>query len=225
MMKSMIWMNSRILTVTLIVTVLLVLSVFLTSFTANLRLPDNHQGYEPVQPIAYSHRLHAGELGIACLHCHYGAERSRTAGIPSDNVCMNCHRFITAPFVDVKAEDDLALKENRAPRRIVSNEIKKIYSAFALNEELKPDPSRSPTPIAWTKVHALPSFAYFNHSAHVTSGVECQTCHGNVETMERVRQFSDLSMGWCVNCHRDANANGINGKKVDAPTDCYACHH
>ncbi len=208
------WLSSRLLTVILSVAVLLTASVFLTSFTANIRLPDNHQGFEPVQPIAYSHRLHAGELGINCVHCHHGAERSKAAGIPSTNVCMNCHKFVTAPWVNVKAEDDQAAKENRKSRQIVSSELRKVYDAVGLEK-----------PIEWIKVHNLPSFVYFNHSAHVNAGVECQTCHGAVETMERVRQVSDLSMGWCVNCHRDVNKNGVNGKQVKASLDCYTCHH
>lgn len=221
----MVLLDSRLLTIILSVTLLLVLSVFLTSFTDNIKLPDNDQGYEPVQPITYSHRLHAGELGVACLHCHHGAERSKTAGIPSANVCMNCHKFVTAPWVNVKAEDDLATKENRKPRLIVSTELRKMYDAIGLNDELKPDPTKKRTPIQWVKVHNLPSFVYFNHGAHVDAGVECQKCHGVVETMERVRQVSDLSMGWCVNCHRDVNRDGINGKKVHASTDCITCHH
>lgn len=219
------WLNNRLLTVILSVAVLLTFSVFVTSFTYNVKLPDNNQGYEPVQPISYSHLMHAGELGIPCLHCHGGAERSKTAGIPAVNTCMNCHKFVTAPWVDVKAEDDLAAKEKRESRRIISPELKKVYAAMGLNEEMKPDPARTSTPIEWVKVHNLPSFVAFNHSAHVNAGVECQTCHGAVETMERVRQVSDLSMGWCVNCHRDANKSGIAGKKVNASTDCVVCHH
>lgn len=223
--KGMNWLHSRLLTVVLSVAVLLSGSVFLTSFTFNMKLPDNDQGYEPAQPIAYSHRLHAGELGINCLHCHHGAERSRTAGIPSANVCMNCHKFVTAPWVDVKAEDDSAAKANRTPRQIVSAELRKLYDAFGLDPELKPVPNAQRTPIQWVKVHNLPSFVYFNHSAHVNAGVECQTCHGAVETMERVRQVADLSMGWCVNCHRDANKNGVSGRRVKASLDCVTCHH
>ncbi|MDZ7288941.1 MAG: cytochrome c family protein [candidate division KSB1 bacterium] len=218
-------LNNQLLTVFLSVAVLLTFSVFITSYTHNVKLPDNHQGYEPVQPISFSHRLHAGELGIACLHCHGAAEWSRAAGIPSSSVCMNCHKFVTAPWVEVKAESDLAEKEKRAPRLIISPELEKLYTAMGLNNELKPDVAKSPQPIAWVKVHHLPSFVYFNHSAHVNAGVECQTCHGAVETMERVRQVSDLSMGWCVNCHREANKNGIAGKKVYASTDCVVCHH
>lgn len=201
------------------------LVIFLGSYANNYMMPGNHQGYEPVQPIAYSHRLHAGELGIACLHCHTAAEQGKHAGIPSTNVCMNCHKFVSAPWVDVKAENDLADKEKRKPNLVVSSEIRKIYNALALTDEAKPDSTKSTAPIVWKKVHNLPDFVYFNHSSHVSAGVECQKCHGAVETMERVRQVSDLSMGWCVNCHRDANANGVNGKQVHAATDCSACHY
>ncbi|MEX1276256.1 MAG: cytochrome c3 family protein [Bacteroidota bacterium] len=218
-------LNSRLLTVILGVAVLLAMSVFLTSFTANMRLPDNHQGYEPVQPIAYSHLLHAGELGISCLHCHTGAEKGRAAGIPSTNVCMNCHTQITAPILSVRAEDELAAKENRPPRRIISPELRKLYVTAGLDDELKPDPTKTPSGVAWVRVHSLPSFVYFNHSAHVNAGVACQTCHGNVETMERVRQVGSLLMGSCVNCHRDSGLTGNDGKKVTASTDCVVCHH
>jgi hypothetical protein len=218
-------MNSRVLTIFLSIALVLSVIVFLGSYTNTFRLPGNHEGYEPVQPIAFSHRLHAGELGISCMHCHSGAEVSRNAGIPSVNTCMNCHKFVTAPFVDVKAEDDLAVKENRAPRRIISTEIRKIYDAIGLDEDLRPDPVRNSRPIEWVKVHNVPDFVYFNHSVHVNAGVDCQSCHGQVETMERVRQVSDLSMGMCVNCHRDANLKGIKGKTVAASTDCVACHY
>ncbi|MBS4027689.1 MAG: cytochrome c3 family protein, partial [Ignavibacteriales bacterium] len=109
-------MKSRITTIYLIIGVLLSVSIFVSSYTANVRLPDNHQGYEPVQPIAFSHRLHAGEMGMQCLYCHFGAEKSKHAGIPPVNVCMNCHKYVSAPFVDTKAEEQLATKENRKPR-------------------------------------------------------------------------------------------------------------
>lgn len=218
-------MNSRILTMTLSVALALGVVLLLASAPANVHLPDYHIGYEPRQPIAYSHRLHAGELGIPCLHCHGAAERSRNAGIPTANVCMNCHRFITAPSIETKAEGDLAAREQRAPRRLLSPELAKLYEALALDSAMRRDSSRSPRPVVWARVHNLPSYVYFNHSAHVGAGVTCQSCHGPVESMERVRQFADLSMGWCVNCHRDANANGVNGKQVRASTDCDACHH
>ncbi len=206
-------------------------------------LPGNQIGYEPTQPIAFSHRLHAGELQVSCLYCHSGAERSRHAGIPPANVCMNCHRFVTTTMGAVRAEDELAKKENRAPRRIVSPEIQKLYNALALGPDLKPD-GRTPTPIRWVKVHNLPDFVYFDHRPHVNAGVTCQTCHGPVETMERVRQVQDLSMGWCVNCHRGVDRAGIDGKgnftslpapaasgpkpvrhRVYASTDCQTCHY
>jgi hypothetical protein len=217
-------MNNRVLTIVLASGVLMCALVFLGSFGVNYMLPGNHQGFEPVQPIAYSHRLHAGELGIACLHCHSAAERGKNAGVPSANVCMNCHRFVSAPWVDVKAENDAADKEHRKPHLVVSPEIRKIYRAMALTDDMQRDSTIRQTPIVWKKIHNLPDFVYFNHSAHVQKGVECQKCHGAVETMERVRQVSDLSMGWCVNCHRTANALGVNGKPVNASTDCTTCH-
>jgi hypothetical protein len=192
--------------------------------TGAARLPGNHQGYEPVQPIAYSHRLHAGELRIACQYCHSGAERSRHAGIPAAQVCMNCHSMVTSAAGAVRAEEAAALEEGRQPRRLVSSEIEKLYAALGLGSDGKPDAARLREPIAWTRIHNLPDFVYFDHRAHVTSGVACQTCHGPVETMERVRQAADLSMGWCVNCHRDANKSGIGGKRVSASLDCVTCH-
>lgn len=217
-------MKSRLTTIYLSTGLLLSLTVFLTSYTRNVRYPGNHEGYEPVQPVAFSHRLHAGELGMACLHCHSAAEKSRTAGVPAASVCMNCHKMVASPFVNVKAEEELATKEKRKPQLILSPEIRKIYQAFGLDDSLKTDPVKSPRSIEWVKVHNLPDFVYFNHSAHVTAGVQCQTCHGEVQTMERVRQVSDLSMGWCVNCHRDANKNGVGGRAVKASLDCVACH-
>src|SRR5512142_171746 len=216
--------RSRIVTIVLGIGVAFS-GILLASRAAMFHLPGNHQGYEPAQPIAYSHRLHAGEMQMQCQYCHFGADKSRHAGIPPANVCMNCHKFVTAPLGAVQAEDDLAKKENRAPRRIVSPEIQKIYDALALGPDLKADPKKMPVPIAWNKVHSLPDFVYFDHRGHVAQGVACQQCHGPVETMERVRQISDLSMGWCVNCHRNATRNGIDGKKVLASTDCSTCHY
>jgi hypothetical protein len=217
-------MNHRITTIVLGVALALTGTLFVSSYLANVRLPGNDTGYEPVQPVAYSHRLHAGELGINCQFCHTGADKSRSAGVPSASVCMNCHRFITAPWVEVKGEDNTATKEKRKPREIISPEIRKIYRAIGLNDTRTTDVTIAQTPIKWIRVHRLPDFVYFNHSAHVTVGVDCQQCHGAVETMERVRQVSDLTMGWCVNCHRTANVAGVKGRKVAAPLDCIACH-
>ena len=131
------WLDSRLLTIVLGVAVVFTLSVFLTSFRDNIKLPDNQQGYEPIQPVSYSHCLHAGELGIDCLHCHHGAERSTAAGIPSVNVCMNCHGFVTAPWVNVKAEGDLAGKENRKPQLLVSPELRKLYGSEELRGQMR----------------------------------------------------------------------------------------
>jgi hypothetical protein len=216
-------MNSRITTIVLLVAVVFA-GLALAPRIGALRLPGNQQGYEPAQPIDFSHRLHAGELQISCLYCHSGAEKSRHAGIPAASTCMNCHRFVTAPLGALRAEDELAKKEQRAPQKIVSPQISKLYAALGLGEDLKPSAEREARPIEWVRIHNLPDFAYFDHRAHVAAGVSCQTCHGPVETMERVRQVSDLSMGWCVNCHRDANQSGIAGKPVSASIDCAACH-
>lgn len=139
--------------------------------------------YQPEQPIHFSHKLHAGDNKIACLYCHSGADKSRHANIPSANVCMNCHKYV---------------KEGPV---YGDQEIKKIYAA------LDWDGSKYGTnqkPIQWIRVHSLPSLAYFNHSQHVKVGkIECQTCHGPVQEMDVVKQFSPLTMGWCINCHRE----------------------
>lgn len=217
-------MNSRILTISLVVAVALV-GLMTLDAVATWPLPGIQQGYEPVQPIAYSHRLHAGELRMDCLYCHSGAETSRHAGIPAASVCMNCHKFITAPLGAVRAEDELAQQENRRPREVVSPEVAKLYAAFGLGEDREPKAGGQKRPIEWIKVHNLPDFVYFDHRAHVNVGVKCQTCHGPVETMERLRQAEDLSMGWCVNCHRDTTENGVAGKAVSASIDCVTCHY
>jgi hypothetical protein len=204
--------SSRVLTIVLGIAVVFSVAV-LASRAAIFRLPGNHQGYEPAQPIAYSHRLHAGEMQIQCQYCHFGADKSRHAGVPPANVCMNCHKFVTAPMGMVRAEDELAEKEKRAPRPVFSPELSKLYAAV-----------NTGAPIAWTRIHSLPDFVYFDHRPHVNAGVACQQCHGPVESMERVRQASDLTMGWCVNCHRDSNRRGVGGRAVNASLNCSACH-
>ena len=193
---------------------------------ADLRFPGNDEGYAPVQPIAFSHRLHAGELAIDCLYCHSGAERSRHAGIPSLTTCMNCHRTVPAPMADVRAEAALAEAEGREPRPIVSDEIQKIYAGLGLGPKLERDPAKPAKGVAWTKVYDLPDFAYFHHGRHLSAGVACETCHGPVRTMERLRQVGDLSMGWCVNCHRQSNESGAAADQhIHASTDCAGCHY
>jgi nitrate reductase gamma subunit len=188
-------------------------------------LPGNQQGYEPVQPIAFSHRLHAGELEISCLYCHSDAEKGPHAGIASATVCMNCHRFVTAPARDVRAEQELAKEEKWPPRTIISPELAKLYAALGLDRKLQHDPAEPTLPIRWVRIHNLPAFTRFDHRAHVNAQVACQRCHGPVESMERVKQVEDLSMGWCVQCHRDAIQNGVAGRAVHPSNDCTTCHH
>jgi cytochrome c7-like protein len=218
------FLNNSILTAVLVGSLFFSLFILIPKTTA-FRLPGDQIGYQPPQPIAFSHQLHAGELQVSCLYCHFGTEKSRHAGVPPENVCMNCHKFVTAPLGAVRAEDEQAKKEGRPPRRIVSPELAKLYDALALGPKMQPDSARQPHPIAWTKVHNLPDFVYFDHRAHVHAGVTCQTCHGPVETMERVRQEQPLTMGWCVHCHRDVNQKGVDGKRVNASTDCSTCHY
>ncbi len=208
----------------LVVGVLIVYLTLLPRF-AESRIPGNNIGYSPEQPIAYSHRLHAGELEIPCLYCHSGAERGRHAGIPSADVCMRCHKSVQATFGALRAEEELAKEEGREPRQLVSPELTKLYDALGLDADLKRDESKALAPIHWKQVHRLPDFVYFDHSVHVRSGVACQSCHGAVEAMERVRQHETLRMGWCIDCHRDVNVHGVNGKAVDASLDCAACHY
>ena len=217
-------MGSRVVTLVLLLGLALSLLLLVPQISAR-RLPGNQQGYEPVQPVAFSHRLHAGELQVGCLYCHAGAEKSRHAGIPPANVCMNCHRFVTAPLGAIRAEDDLARKEGRKPRPVISPELGKLYAALALDEGMQPDPGKEPRPLAWTRVHTVPDFVYFDHRPHVSAGIMCQQCHGPVETMERVRQAEPLTMGWCVNCHREVTRTGVAGKKVAASIDCSTCHY
>lgn len=140
------------------------------------------QGYAPKQPIAFSHKIHAGQYEIDCKYCHIGVMKGKNATIPSVNICMNCHNQI------------------KSGTNTGEGEIGKIVRAFNENK-----------PIEWVRIHNLPDFAYFNHSQHVNvAGVECQTCHGPIQEMDVVRQHSLLTMGWCVDCHRktDVNAQG-----------------
>jgi hypothetical protein len=201
------------------------LVVSLVTLVTALRLPGSNQGYQPAQPIAYSHRLHAGTLQIQCIYCHSAADKSRHAGIPAMNVCMNCHLGVTASLASVKQEEQAAAQQQRAARPVVSSELRKLYTAMGLDDALAPIPGRTPQPIAWKRVHKLPDFVYFDHRAHVTASVRCQQCHGAVETMDRVSQHETLSMGWCVNCHRDVNQTGVAGKPVQASIDCVTCHY
>ena len=156
------------------------------------------QGYMPVQPIHYSHKIHAGANQIECKYCHSSARVSKHSGIPSLNVCMNCHKNIA----DYNGEEDL---ENGYTKEFYTKEIKKLYDAVGWDEENQAYTGDT-KPVKWVRIHNLPDFVYFNHAQHVqVGGVECQTCHGPVEEMEVMYQHSSLTMGWCINCHRETN--------------------
>lgn len=204
----------------------LALGVPAVLWDVGLRLPGNDVGHAPVQPLAFSHRVHAGDLGLDCLFCHAGAERSRHAGIPAASVCMKCHQHVTAGWAENAAERALAAEEEREPRRLVSAELAKLYDALALDRDLQPVPEREPAGMPWVRVHNLADFVHFDHSVHVARGVSCQTCHGPVQAMERVRQHSSLSMGTCIACHRGSppDPGGPNAWRPHASTDCVTCH-
>jgi hypothetical protein len=188
------------------------------------------QGYQPVQPIKFSHQLHAGTNQIQCQYCHTGAWKSKNASIPSLNVCMNCHKYVQATE-----------KYNGE----ISPEIKKIYSALDYNPETQ-SYGENPRPIEWVRIHNLPDLAYFNHSQHVkVAGIACEKCHGPIQTMEEVYQYSPLTMKWCINCHKEtevkykdnayydkviaAHDKIKNGEKVTAAVlgglECGKCHY
>ena len=152
------------------------------------------QNYAPVQPIHYSHRVHAGINGIDCKYCHSSARVSKNAGIPSLNVCMNCHKNI--------AEVQDTTNTDGHGKAYYDAQIQKLYDAVGWDKTAQKYTGVT-RPVKWVRIHNLPDFAYFNHSQHVTvAGVECQTCHGPVETYEVMKQFSPLTMGWCIDCHR-----------------------
>lgn len=152
------------------------------------------QGYEPIQPIHYSHKIHAGDNEINCKYCHSAARVSKNAGIPSLNVCMNCHKNIAEV-----AESTATPEYSKA---FYDEQIQKLYTAVGWDKSTQSYTGKS-QPVKWVRIHNLPDFVYFNHSQHVTvAGIECQTCHGPVETYEIQKQFAPLTMGWCINCHR-----------------------
>jgi mono/diheme cytochrome c family protein len=155
------------------------------------------QGYQPVQPIHYSHKIHAGENGIDCKYCHSSARVSKHSGIPSLNVCMNCHKSIYEVAPETATEE--------YSKEFYDGEIKKLYAAVGWDDAEQKYTGET-QPVKWVRIHNLPDFAYFNHSQHVTvAGIECQTCHGPVEEMEIMYQYAPLTMGWCINCHRETN--------------------
>jgi len=175
------------------------------------------KNYQPEQPIYYSHQVHAGTNQISCLYCHGGAQDSKQASIPSVNVCMNCHKGIKA----YEGPDKLEREDGTAVNG--TEEIQKLYAYAGWNPSANggkgeynadknsdgiPDGAH---PIEWIKIHNLPDHVYFNHSQHIKVGKQqCQTCHGNIQEMPEVYQFAELSMGWCVNCHRESKVDFYN---------------
>ncbi|CAM1368248.1 Quinol:cytochrome c oxidoreductase pentaheme cytochrome subunit [Tenacibaculum sediminilitoris] len=156
------------------------------------------EGYQPIQPIAFSHKIHAGDNKIDCQYCHSSAKHSKTSGIPSVNVCMNCHKNISEVADDTK----VVMDDHTLVKADLDKEIAKIYEAAGWDAD-KLEYTGNTKPIKWVRIHNLPDFAYFNHSQHVTvGGVACQKCHGPVEEMEEVYQYSPLTMGWCIDCHK-----------------------
>ena len=163
------------------------------------------QGYMPVQPIHYSHKIHAGANQIECKYCHSSARVSKHSGIPSLNVCMNCHRNIA----EYNGEEDI---ENGYTKDFYTKEIKKLYAAVGWDETNQQYTGET-QPVKWVRIHNLPDFVYFNHAQHVEVGeIACQTCHGPVEEMEIMYQHSPLTMGWCIDCHRESNVDLENNE-------------
>ncbi|WP_457610570.1 c-type cytochrome [Lutibacter sp.] len=160
-------------------------------------------GYQPIQPIAFSHAVHAGDNKIDCQYCHSSAKNSKTSGIPSVNVCMNCHKSIseyTGELFGGYSKEDL------------DGEIQKVYDAVGWDKDnLQYIEGYEQKPIEWVRIHNLADFAYYNHSQHVNvAGLKCQKCHGPVEEMHEVKQFSKLTMGWCINCHKTTEVDMKN---------------
>jgi cytochrome c551/c552 len=206
------------------------------------------KGYQPIQPIYYSHKVHAGINQISCLYCHGAAWESKHAAIPSVNVCMNCHKAISSYEKGPKLFNDNGEEING------TYEIEKLYKYAGFDPKnptvWNPDNAK---PVEWVKIHNLPDHVYFNHSQHVRAGkVQCQTCHGEITNMDEVKQVSELSMGWCVNCHRETKVdfnysdssgnkfysiyekfhNDIRNGKMDSVTvkdigglECQKCHY
>lgn len=200
--------------------IILAAGLYITKVTAHEAIAlGRSKNYEPDQPIKFSHAVHAKQNQIDCLYCHASAEYSKVAGIPPTNVCLNCHTLV------------------REGTRSGKFEINKIHAAIEKNQ-----------PIQWVKIHNLPDYTYFNHSQHVSVGkISCQTCHGDIQDMDRVKQVKDLSMGWCINCHRttevqftknafydkyeklhqelkEGKIDRVTAEKVGG-TDCMKCHY
>ncbi len=187
------WMNDH--KRTLAVIILFVTGGLLSSGWYALKEIGVYTGYQPTQPIAFSHKIHAGENAINCQYCHSGVEKSKIAGIPSVNICMNCHKGIS-----------------KGPNTGTA-EIAKIYEAAGWDPE-KAEYNKPQKPIEWVKVHNLQDFVYFSHQQHVKVGKqECVTCHGDLKEMTTAKQVSPLTMVWCIECHRKTEVPGMKDNK------------
>ena len=188
-------MKKTILDYTLKVRLPLILFVVAVSFLITFyaaRPERDGVGYQPEQPINYSHKMHAGAMKIDCQYCHTGVTKQRQALIPSVNICMNCH--------------SVARKDKP--------EIVKLRTFFETGK-----------PLEWNRVHKVPEYAYFDHSVHVNAGIDCESCHGNVREMEKVKQMKAFTMTACLDCHRDPKKYVPYVKEIkNGPQNCAACH-
>lgn len=183
------WMSTRKRFVALCIIFLVCLGLKMGWYS--LKEIGVYQGYKPEQPIKFSHKIHAGDNAINCQYCHSGVEKSKTAGIPSVNVCMNCHKGIS-----------------KGPTT-GTEEIAKIYEAAGFNPETQTY-DKPEKPVKWVKVHNLQDFVFFSHQQHVKVGKQdCKNCHGDVATMATAEQFAPLTMQWCIDCHRTTEVPGM----------------
>jgi len=233
------WKNKAY--IAMVVVVLFIVGGFLTTKGA-IGL-GRSKNYQPIQPIYYSHKVHAGINQINCQYCHIGVYQGKQATLPSVNVCMNCHMAIN----EYKGEK---IFNEEGEEVDGTRQIKELYK-YAGFEEGKPWDASKAKPIQWVRIHNLPDHVYFNHAQHVVAGKQqCQTCHGEIQKMGEVKQFADLSMGWCINCHRETKVqfkeNGfysiyekyhadLKSGKIDSTkgitvekiggTECQKCHY
>ncbi|NCI45272.1 c-type cytochrome [Sediminibacterium soli] len=236
------WRNKSY--IAMITIVLFVIGGYLTAKGAMAL--GRSKDYEPTQPIFYSHKVHAGINQINCQYCHIGVYQGKQATIPSVNICMNCHAAITEyngeKLYNAEGEEVNGTAEIQKLHKYAGFETSKTWANW--------DPSNA-KPVEWVRIHNLPDHVYFNHSQHVKAGqVACQTCHGEIQKMDEVKQFADLSMGWCINCHRETkvqfkdngfysiyekyhedlkngkidSAKGITVEKIGG-TECQKCHY
>ena len=186
------WSNLVLPTIILALVTIPVYAVFFVAYGFSPKTLE--VGYQPTQPVPFSHALHAGELGMDCRYCHTSVESAAHASVPATQTCMNCHTQI----------------------RPESPKLAKLKESYATGLSVQ-----------WARIHKLPDFAYFDHSAHVNRGIGCVSCHGRIDTMEVVYQKSPLSMGWCLECHRNPDNNlrptsEITNLALDAETDLSA---